>query len=260
MEIFFASNDKYAQHLGVTIASILINSDYTDKLNFHILESGISDENKDNIEFLKSIRTFNIDYTMMEFSEAFPKFLHVSQDSYSRLKIPELFPYIDKALYLDCDIVVRSSLKALWDTDFCGYPIAAALDILNYAAHQNEFCAHRIKIITGALENYYFNAGVMLLNLEKLRGFDLTSKFIDYATNHKENLRYGDQDILNGVFVNNVKFIGPEWNYDARFGNNFQNINPKIIHFTTEKKPWITSEVAFYEEYAKYLRLTPWAI
>lgn len=257
IEVFLASNDNYAQHLGVTIASILKNASQFDRLNFYVMYNNFSQENKDKILELKQIKNCSIKFVQMDYVDNLPEFLHISKEAYFRLKIHELFPHLNKALYLDCDIVVKSSLLPLWNTNIDSYCLAAATDILNYAAGHNEFAANRIKIITKSLDNHYFNSGVILFNLKELREFDFTEKFLAYAKNNQEILRYGDQDILNGIFINKVKFIDQSWNFDQRFQNGI-NVEPKIIHYTTDRKPWIYNDSYFQSYYDEYLKMTPW--
>ena len=56
MDIFFTADDKYAEHLATTLVSILLNANYSDEFNFHILDGGISWLNKRKILKLKNIK------------------------------------------------------------------------------------------------------------------------------------------------------------------------------------------------------------
>lgn len=258
LHIFFASNDAYAQHLAVTMTSILVNATPDEVLNFYILDSGISKSNKLKIKFLNEIRDFNIEFVKVEYFENLKSQLtHISSDTYSRARIPKLFPKLDKALYLDCDMVIRSSLVELWNTDISDFYLAVSPDLINYAAQRHEQLASYIIKYTNSLENYYFNAGMLLMNLEKLREFKFDEKFIEYAENAKDTLRYADQDIMNALFAGKVKYVDQSWNYDQRF-EMILGIEPKIIHYTTERKPWIVDDGLFYSEYVKYLELSAW--
>lgn len=257
LNIFFASNDAYAQHLAVTITSVIANANDDERLNFYILDSGISKQNQLKIKALAEIRPFEIEFVNVEYFDNLPELLHLSKDTYSRAKVPTLFPNLQKALYLDCDMVVRSSLVELWNVDISQYLVAASPDIMNYSARQHQGVADYITQYTGSIDNYYFNAGMLLMNLEKLREFDFENKFISYANEIKEQLRYGDQDILNGLLAGKVKYVDQSWNYDQRFEMHL-GINPRIIHYTTERKPWVYEDGIFYSEYAKYLELSCW--
>ncbi|OLA94347.1 MAG: hypothetical protein BHW64_04290 [Candidatus Melainabacteria bacterium LEY3_CP_29_8] len=134
MDIFFASNDNYVQHLSVSIASILINSLPNEKFNFYILDGNISDKNKNILLSLKDIKDFNIEFIKVQeemFKMCFitPESYHVSIQCYYRYIIPLVKPELKKVLYLDCDIVVKDSLKDLWNVDLKDNYVAAVEDL-----------------------------------------------------------------------------------------------------------------------------------
>ena len=75
----------------------------------------------------------------------------------------DLLPLPDRVLYLDADTVVPGDLAELWETDVEGYEFAAVRDFYG-------------KIFLGP---GYFNAGVMLFNLARIRKTRLFEKSID---------------------------------------------------------------------------------
>jgi lipopolysaccharide biosynthesis glycosyltransferase len=69
INVCISCDDNYAKYAGVVIASILLNAQEDDDLNFYILDGGISDKAKIKIERLKQIRDFNICYVQIDPSQ-----------------------------------------------------------------------------------------------------------------------------------------------------------------------------------------------
>ena len=262
MHIFFSSDDLYAPHLAVSIASILSNADAEDEFNFYILEGSISPTNKDVLLKLKAIKDFHIEFIQVntdDFTECatVSGCRHVTLPTYFRFKIASFKPQLTKALYLDCDIVVKTSLKDLWNADISHHVLAAVEDpvhIFEKTDSQNR---------TG--NRYYFNAGILLLNLQKWRDENLETVCFDYLKNNKDKIKWADQDVLNGVLVNQIRLLSPKWNVQSHifmqgqymFSSHEEVVNainqPHIIHYSTHIKPWLKgAEHPYKHEYDFY--------
>lgn len=98
IHVCLSSDDKYARHLGVTIASILVNKAPEDELFFHILDGGISRENRSRLESLQNLASFKIEFLAVDISlfQNFPLDTdgpaHVSLATYYRILLPEFLP------------------------------------------------------------------------------------------------------------------------------------------------------------------------
>mgnify|MGYP003295232784 CR=1 FL=1 len=124
--ICYSLDSNYAEQLAVSITSILKNADITDNINFYILDGGLTIEDKSKIELLKNIKNFSIHYISVN-AEDFQycpllvekndehKDYHVTLPTYFRFKLVEFLPDLSKVLYLDCDVIVRTSLKELFE-------------------------------------------------------------------------------------------------------------------------------------------------
>jgi len=274
IHIFFSSDDNYAQHLGVSIASILCNADKNDEFCFYIIDGGISEKNRKKIQNLNKIRSFKLEFLNIneddfkDCSAILQGSNHQTIPAFYRFKIASLKPELSKALYLDCDVIVQKSLKALWDTDVSDYLFGVveepAYDGIKKQVMEKLNCEH------------YFNSGVLLINLDKWREVNAEKACFDYASKEKCKLIWIDQDILNALFKNSVKFLHPKWNFEFNLHTAYcgrggfcslysaEEIseaaqNPGIIHYTTDKKPWNPRKKHPYEkEYFKYLKITGW--
>lgn len=208
MDIFFTIDDNFKLYLLVSMCSILVNAKKNDEFNFHILDAGLSEDTKIKIEKLKRIKSFNVDYTKMsdeDFAEYPINPVLTSKIYYYRLKIPQLFPSIQRALFLDTDIFVQTSLSELYYMDMQEKVVAFAPN----GNVENELQNERLNL---SKEHVYFNAGVMLIDCDKWRKLNILDKTIKIAKEKYEILKWADQDMLNIIFENNYLLLSPKWN------------------------------------------------
>lgn len=194
MDIVFAADDNYAAYLCVAAKSVEAAHPDTE-IRFHVLDAGISEANRaavaanlrgggGNIRF--------IDVNPEDFA-GFPlNIRHISITTYARLKLGEYIADCDKVLYLDTDVLVRDGLKPLWDTDLGGNWVGACIDLF---VERQEGYKQKIGMADG---EYYFNAGVLLINLKKWRRHDIFKMSCEWVEQYKDVMQYQDQDILNG--------------------------------------------------------------
>ncbi len=144
--------------------------------------------------------------------------------SMARNYLPNLIKE-DKVLWLDCDIVVRSSLEELWDTNIEDYYCAGVKDI-----RIKDFHTPDIPL------NYdnYINSGVTLFNLDKIRR-DKKMKEMVYELNYT-HFYFPDQDAINLIYKDKILFLDNKWNTSSFTGT---NDNPIIYHYAGEKKDWV---------------------
>lgn len=99
---------------------------------------------------------------------------------------------VDRALYLDSDMVVTQSLHDLFNLDMRGYPVAAVQDSV-LARTEWE---HPIDLHTTP----YFNSGMLLADLAQWREHNIAEQLLKTAACLNEAVPYGDQCFLNTVF------------------------------------------------------------
>ncbi len=256
--ISYSLDSKYSEQLAVSIASILKNAENSDNINFYILDGGISKEDKENLEKLKSLKAFNIEYIKVDNKDfkSCPllkdnkKDYHVTLPTYYRFKLPEYLNKLDKVLYLDCDVIIRTSLKELFNYDITQYPAAMVLDA------ESDKEAKRLNI------KKYFNAGVMLINLDYWRKNNIENLLFDYAINKKDKILWQDQDIINCVLDGKIKELDNIWNfqyfqYEKVDNKQLSDIN--IFHLAGRFKPWLMPfEHTIYDLYYYYLSFSAW--
>src|SRR5215831_20698663 len=118
IHVAFGIDDKYAPYAGAVIASAIAHAGPADRLAFHILTFGLSDDSTTKLRQLRAGTPHKMHFHVASADDCgtFPSTVH-TRNTYLRLLTPKLLADLDKVLYLDADIVVLRSLRALWDTD-----------------------------------------------------------------------------------------------------------------------------------------------
>ncbi|MCR4663552.1 MAG: glycosyltransferase family 8 protein [Endomicrobiaceae bacterium] len=191
-----------------------------------------------------NINFINTDTTILDNLPEYKISSHITKEGYLRLFVAEYLKDIDKIIYLDCDTIVVSDIRDLFLTDIENYYIAAVEDagliynICFYSKFYETF-------------NSYINAGVLLINLKLWRKDNLSYKLINAIDKNKENFLLGDQDAINLVCRDKIKFIPFSYNlqtnaFDIKnfLPNSIKSClkqslkEPHIIHYSTHQKPW----------------------
>ena len=176
-----------------------------------------------------------------------------------------MLPDLDKVIYLDCDLIVNSDLKDLWNFDVNGVAVAMAPDHL----YKDATTLERLKMTNGE----YLNSGVIVMNLEYWRKHDVQNRVLTFIEENGMNLIYFDQDALNVTLQNERRKLPLKYDctpyHLLRNLDNFPSeiheeirkarITPTIFHYMGPTKPWsLGSYVPGKELFKKYQRLSGW--
>lgn len=246
LHIALCINDRsgeYYKHGLVTLTSILKNS--TCELCFHILHDDTLLANLHHFEHIVQSHQQSIQFHNLEkrdFSEIIPFAAKWGKGALYRLFLHE---YIDaeRVLYLDCDTVVTTDLQPLLHFNMNGAVIAVVRESA-VAKKLREDIRYVKKL--GIPPEKYFNSGVILVDLNKLR--ETGSSFSDaIRENFSAGNSYPDQDALNLYFSKRegqCVFLDEKYNYQVNYASqgaylqDFAWYNDRILHFATSKKPW----------------------
>lgn len=241
-------DENYIEHCGVMLSSLFIHNSQED-FRIHIINSNVNLKQKERLitfcqRFNASLHFYDVDFSSIQ---NFPIRTqdHLSLAAYLRLFMSKLIPdYVDKVLYLDCDLLVVNSIKELWETSVENIAVAAVEERPPYNTKSPASLGYPI-------EFSYFNSGVMLVNLKLWREENLFDQFKTFITNNYDVIRLHDQDVLNALLYKKRKFISIRWNIMDFFLFTQPKIqkrrledlqaaieNPVIIHFTGKRKPW----------------------
>ena len=244
-------DDRYAQHLAATFASVMANHRRGATIRFYVLSTGLLPDNERKLastveKFGASVRFVKVDGA--SFAD-FPVTGHINRAMYLRLAIPRALPEdVGKVLYLDSDTIVTEDIAEVWETDIAGVALAAVRDTWAY------YRCDSLGLSPGA----YFNSGVLLLNVARWRTEAIDIKVLAYIAERGEKLHFPDQDALNAVLSGDWLELPHRWNaVDMKLWT--ETKPPSIIHYTDVSKPWHRdNQHRFKREYYRYLRLTEW--
>lgn len=187
-----------------------------------------------------------------------------------RLLLPRLLPSLARVLYLDSDLLVAGSLESLWNADLDGKPIGAVANVVQ-PSH-----VPRLRAMGVEDTRRFFNSGVLLLDLDRMRAENVTARVIEAVHQHAGNLAWADQEPLNLVLRDQWHPLHPRWNAQTAFWESpdlaadvlgaetasSARDDPAIVHFEGPPvcKPWHTVCVhPWRERWWATLRRTPWA-
>ena len=277
MNVLYASDDKFAGILAVSLVSLFENNKREEALRVYILDDAISQENRERLNEIFSIYGREGIFLQMNdiaipdafISARWPKVAFV------RLFIADVLDSsVHRLLYLDCDTIIQAPLRELWKTNLDGNIIAGVRDCLSFRYLEN---------LGMDRKSPYINSGVLLIDLDRYREHHVKEKVRRFIKTYAGVIRYPDQDVINAVFEGKIYTLPPRYNtltlfYDFSYSAmckyrkpeayyTRQQIeqavaSPVIIHFTTSflsLRPWVeNSRHRYKEQFLYYRSLSPW--
>lgn len=207
--IVYASDDKFAGILGISMVSLYENNKDMENIIVYIMDGGISVSNKKKINSVSGLynRPFPIWIKAKDISKELNIEVNIDRGSlsqYSRLFISSLLPEnLERVLYLDCDIIINKPINELWNLNLHGKTIAALKDAfskyyrINISLHTNDIM---------------FNSGVMLIDLERWKNQKIESRLLRFIIFKNGKIQQGDQGALNAVLSHDVYCFEPKYN------------------------------------------------
>lgn len=248
IHVVTAANNKYAKPLGVMIYSLLKHAGKPSRIRIYVMESDLSDKSKRRISNIAAAANAQIHFLSVEKSlfKGFKESRHITKETYYRMLIPKLLgKEVSKALYLDSDIIVKKDISKLWKTNIDDYYLAAV---------QKKDLKKKRKKKLGIPKNArYFNAGVLLINLEKWRKHHVAKKILRFSRENKSSIRFCSQDPMNAILHGKWLKINRRWNFTTSHARLYPKTRPFIIHYTGKKKPWKHKHV-FRKDYKRYYK------
>ncbi len=202
IDIVFITDDNYALQARCAIKSIIKNKNFKTKLEINVLGFDLSDE---NIKKIYSQQRLNSKINVIKVSDNDIHGLnssstistHVTKADYLKFFLPSIFKNKDKILYLDSDTIVLKDLSELFNTDI-GDNYLGAVDEWN------------IEYTKKSKLPDYFNNGIMLLNLKKMREDNIEKKLLNCKLKDKTN-EYVTQDTFNKV-IDKIYYLHLKYN------------------------------------------------
>ncbi len=244
--IVMACDGSYAMQLATALLSLVEANRSGQPLDVHILSDRFSPSIRKKVvdslpEGLAVIRWVPVDLSSFK---AFSTMPHISKMTFARFMIPRIFPEdVRRVLYLDADLLVLDDLGELWDMDLKGAVMGAVLD---------RILDPKLKARMPGLERFprvrdYFNAGVLLIDLDRWRRERISENAVEYLMRHPDS-PYADQDALNVACDGRWAALDISWNFYDHFRTAILGMpsseRPKIVHFVGSQKPWKASALS----------------
>ena len=243
VNIVFGSDKGYIAHLAVALCSLFDNNRDL-ALNVYVFNSDIDSSAWAKIQGIaERYGQKLIDLKVPERDlEGLVTNWHFTLATYYRLFIPEKLA-LERVLYLDVDVVVNGPIAELYNTDLGGTFLAAVQEP-SFDRHEQ---------LEMSKEANYFNAGMMVINLDKWRKERLKERVIELVKRMPEAMVYSDQCGINSIVNGRWTGVDPKFNLVHAYADEDisglakmfpENVltnarkHPVIIHFSGASKPW----------------------
>jgi lipopolysaccharide biosynthesis glycosyltransferase len=241
ISVLMAFDANYAPHGAACLASLLRHS--TAKFDVTIASSadltGFADRIRRSFAGNDRI-SIDIKPFALPQDTHFPLPYTLTPETYLRFWVRELLPGRARALYVDPDTIATGSVDELWHTDLQGR-VLAAVPIPNSTRPKQH------GMPPGSL---FFNAGVLLIDLDAWEQRGYRDRCLAYLRAHPERAIDGDQDIINLVAIGDWLPLDYVWNVINPFYRPSYDLGlsaaevarvlreARIVHFNGSKKPW----------------------
>lgn len=269
--IVFATNENYAPYAGVTISSLVDNSSKDFFYDIYVFFTDLSAETISRFEQMKgenfSVKCLDVNAYINK--EILYENFHFSKEMYYRILIPTILKKYKKVIYLDCDMVVLGDISELYQTDLSGYVLGGVNDIMHKMSKENVL--NNLKLDP----EKYINSGMLVINTAEFLKNKIKEKCFDILKTSTIKFRYPDQDIINLACQGKIKYLDPCWNYIWHYNFPTFNQSPKlrlseedqkayiqktknikILHYTSNVKPWSNFNTKFSNYFFKYAKKT----
>lgn len=283
VNIVYSSSDYYSQCTGISIYSLLKNNQDVPEINIYLLETAISESNKNKIiditkQFGRQIKIIDAQKQFEEYVKKLNfKYMRGTYNTYARVILNAWFGDLDKVLLIDSDTLVLGSIKELWETNMDEYLIGAVPEIAMYSPYST----YEDNELVG-LCNPYFNMGIVLCNLKLWREKEIDILIENKIKNYNGDFKIADQSILNYSINNQMKRLHLKFNYYAsvhavKYSTLMKVFSrrqifdekeflearekPVILHFVGHafERPWFRRSTSVYQDiYLSYREETPW--
>ena len=287
IQVCYAIHDQnglWSRLVGTSLTSLLMNN--TDQgVAVHILhDKSLAKDNQDRL--LKIGEEYGAGISFHSMPKLFPHELekiegHLAANVKSRQRFSAASLYrllavgvlpegCEKLIYLDGDTLVCGDIFELWQVSLGDFPLAAVPEVEITKVKLTLFDKPLLRQKLVAPENY-FNAGVLLLNVSKIR--EMTGEFLDKGLEILTSLgcRYGEQDILNYFFSGNYLHLSSKFNTyvdvsrfldkqaaNFTFYKNLDHLHASIYHFVSHSLGCCKANDRYDNLFFKYYVKTPW--
>ncbi len=236
--IFYACDDAFVKYTMVSIHSLITNASRDYDYTIYILHTSIREKTRRHAMELEQ-DGFKIVFTdvsdrLNEVTKDLPVRDYYSKATYFRLFIADMFPQLEKAIYIDSDTVVQGDISELYLTDLKKYWLGACHE---QAMVQTDHYGKYAEKVVGVSRYNFFNAGVLLINCVVFRESGLLKKFAQRLSEY-DFVVTQDEDYLNLICKDHIFWLDQRWNTEVYCDFDYPIEEAKIIHYIMVSKPW----------------------
>ena len=238
IHVFYACDDNFVKFTLVSFFSMRKNASRDRKYHIHVLHTDIKPETQARMLKLEDecfeITFDDVSEYLSALCERLPLRDYYSNTTYYRMFIADMYPELDKAIYIDSDTVVTGDISKLYDYDVTEYDVAACHE---QAMVQADVYGTYVEKCLGIDRNAYFNAGILLINCKKFRDKKVLDDFVRLLGIYDFRVTQ-DEDYLNIICRDHVLWLPQTWNFEM-FGELLHPVEEaNIIHYIMVSKPW----------------------
>lgn len=245
LNILVTLNEAYIPCLNVMLTSLLSSNPGSDfhiwLLHTQVRENALADTRR--------ILAGRGELTAVQANprglEGAPTTSRYPKEIYYRIFAARYLPEtLERALYLDPDLVVNRPLDALYNMPMGDALFAAASHVKGLMQKMNEL---RLDMDESSP---YINSGVLLMNLARLRREQNEADVFDYIEKHKNSLILPDQDVISALYGQRIialdsyiynmteRLFALPMPGDRRLTLDWIRRNTAVIHYCGRNKPW----------------------
>lgn len=246
-DVVFAVDDGYIEPFLVALHSLVTYGNVpVESRLFVIHDDSLSDA---SVAWIKRFVTDrNRSVVFMDATGRLPASLplspedHVTRATFFRLCAASLLPpHVGSVLYLDCDLLVRKDVRRLLEM-----PVTASVAAVDHLSPEDG-----VRLF-GPVGGTYFQAGVLILNLDAWRAIGSEDSFRRILTEQRSLIRWWDQDVLNLAFADAWQRLEIWDNVGFRVVESFSEkdlyAHARIVHFDGAQKPWTVDKPRMFRD------------
>jgi lipopolysaccharide biosynthesis glycosyltransferase len=241
------ADSGYARALSVMLKSLGERLDAARSLELHVLDGGLRPGERELLEAGLDART-TLSWHSPDRARfaGLPLWGRMSPATYDKLQVVDLLPSgVERAIWLDADLLVLDDLAKIWDRDLAERSTLAAQDSVV------PFLASRFGLAAAEARRHpsrtkYFNAGVLLFAPGRWREREVVPRALDYLRRYRDRVSFWDQEGLNAALVGDWLELDPRWNLNVdraaqdgrEDGVPALRAKASLLHYCGRQKPW----------------------
>ena len=276
INIVFNTDLAYTEYTKVAIKSAIMNKNPKSVYKINILCVDLPQKKMEEFDAFKTknvdIKTIPLKLETISKIGNYPMEHYVTRADLFKFLMPDIFPNLNKILYIDGDTLILKDLSSLYNTNIKKFYIAAV--------KRYDFNIKWVKKDDDKWDlqkEYTYNCGVLLYNLKKWRKDNIKQKLIE--AKNKDKIRdLVTQRSFNEVMpLDKIKQISPIYNTVGRMTEqdfiirdfkttykpycdemeSMQDLLKEtvIIHWAGRRKPWSYKSVNMGDKWWYYAKL-----